>query len=476
MRALRLLPVAGAFLGLLGVGGYEDARADTTSPAAQASTDTVGPLAMLHMQGEAAGRRDDLRPSSDPPWNPSRPVPRRRAWEEVLLFPGRVATLPLSGLGRLTERTFYYAEQTALAARLGSAARQIRASTGLSIGPARLGERTGLGGSVRMGTGFLENRWSNVAQIQYSASTKDYNSTRIQLMGRPMFFQYGYDWRPRDRFYGVGLETSRDSVSDYATQSEFVRANVGWGWNRDDEDSDPRTEVLLWFGPRALVTRTGREPGTPSFHQRFPAVANALLDRRQEHLVYGLRFENDWRLGRPHWGSGWRVAFAAERFDKPIDWLALRDGQGRGAQFTRYDVMTETGYSFFRDARTVRLMVRLLDHHISGGRERFLIEDMARLGGREGLHGFEAGRWHDLDLIHLRANYIFPLQRHAEMDLHAEAGHVYADVWNDASLRSLEHSLGFAFRIRTDRSPVAAIGLDFSREQTRLRFSFGGVE
>jgi hypothetical protein len=42
---------------------------------------------------------DDLGPTSAPPWNPPRAISARRTWEVVVLAPGRIVSLPLSGLG-----------------------------------------------------------------------------------------------------------------------------------------------------------------------------------------------------------------------------------------------------------------------------------------------------------------------------------------------------------------------------------------
>src|SRR5437667_5590781 len=47
---------------------------------------------------------DSLGPTWQRPWNPPAAMPRRRGWERALLLPGRIVTLPLSGLGIATDR------------------------------------------------------------------------------------------------------------------------------------------------------------------------------------------------------------------------------------------------------------------------------------------------------------------------------------------------------------------------------------
>jgi hypothetical protein len=291
-----------------------------------------------------------------------------------------------------------------------------------------------------------------------------------------MAMQYGFDWRPQDQFYGVGTSTSRDSLTDFATQDEFVRGTLRWGTRPDPTSAHPRLRVSAWGGPRSRVTRTGRDTGQLSYDVLFPALGSATLDRRVEHLAYGGSMETDWRSGRPHWSHGGRLSLAVERYDTPTRVLALHSSQLDGASFTRYSVESEGGLSFMRDPRTVRLSVRLTDQTVGSDRDRFLISDMSRLGGRDGLAGFGPGRFHDLDLLHAKVMYLFPLARLFECEIHSEWGAVYPDVWKDAKVGTLKNSVGLSFRARSDAAPYGALGVDASSEGLRIRYSLGGVE
>jgi len=120
--------------------------------------------------------------------------------------------------------------------------------------------------------------------------------------------------------------------------------------------------------------------------------------------------------------------------------------------------------------------VRVVDQGVTSGEERFLVADMATLGGSAGLAGYDLGRFHDLDLLLMKVTYIFPLVRRLELETHGEWGSVYHDVWGDARPGTLRNSFGFALRGRLDQQSFGAVGMDFSRETARVRVTLGRVE
>ena len=447
----------------------------------QAFADDQAPPRAVDSLAVAAGDRagiaspdtSDLRATSAPPWNPPHAMARREAWEQVVLMPGRVVSLPLSGLGYVTRATILHFEDSGLmpiAPRTG----QARPRRMLALQLPGLGDRTGLGGAAELRSPSA----SRLPQLsaRYAATLFGYNSTLLGASLGPITLQYGYDWRPQDQFYGVGTSTSPDSLADFGAQDEFARGAFHWGSSPDSASAHPRLSIAAWGGPRSLVTRTGRDTKEVSYDARFPTLGAATLDRRVEHLVYGGSVSTDWRSGRPHWSHGGRLMLGVERYDAPIQALALHSARFDGAQFTRYSVQTEGAISFMRDPRTIRLMVRLTDQRVGSGLDHFLISDMARLGGRDGLAGFAPGRFHDLDLLHTRLMYVFPLARLFELEVHSEWGAVYHDVWTDATLGTLKQSAGLSLRFRNDTAPRGSLGFDVSSEGARIRYALGGVE
>ncbi len=438
-----------------------------TAPAATSPAQPVATTIPAHLPPSR-----DLEASWEAPWNPDHALSRRSTWEQVVLLPGRIVSLPLVGLGWATDYALGAVEQRSPSLIAPTTHRTAQPRL-LTPRLSHLGDRTGLGAAIVAQAG---SQRLGRASLEYAASNKFYNRTRATWKRGPASLQYGYEWRPQDRYYGAGTASSKDSVSSYAMQREFVLAGARWAWGRDSASARPRGAFNVWAGPRSAVTRNGRESGVLSYERRFPGDAAEVLDTRVEHFIYGVSAMADHRAGAPHWNHGWRVLASAEQFAPPVGTLALHSAADDGATFSRYDIEAESGISMFRDPRTLRLAVHLTDQQVTSGRGHFLVSDMATLGDRAGLGGFVAGRFHDLDLLLTRLTYVFPLVHRFEMDAHSEWGAVYPDLWNDASLRSLHHSLGLSLRSRTDRVPRGAVGFDWSGESMRISYTLGAAE
>ena len=435
----------------------------------------VAPLLALGFRSSPAlaADADSLAATTDVPWNPPRVLPARTAWEQAVLVPGRVLSLPLVALGDGARNLTGWLEQKELI-HTGPQTPRVRRPRLVSLQAPRLGDRAGVGAAVMLRSPSVMGLLPSIA-ARYTGTVRLYNSTWLSVSRGPVAVQYAYDWRPSDPLYGVGIASSHDSLADFALQEESARLS----WTSASAESStlaPRLAVQVWGGPRSRVTKRGRDDTETSYELLFPALAANTPGRRVEHLTYGVGVTGDLRQGRPHWSRGGRLRLAAERFDDPVRAFALHTAQPGGATFDRFTIEGETGFSFLRDPRTVRLYARVIDNRIERDPERFLFSDMARLGGRDGLQGFSPGRFRDIDGLLTRAAYVFPLARLFELEAHTEWGAVYPDVWRDAGFRTLRSSFGFSVRARSDRAVRAAAGLDFSRESVRIHYALGSVE
>jgi hypothetical protein len=412
---------------------------------------------------EADSSSAGLGPTSAVPWNPPRALSASEPWEAVLRFPGRVVTLPLVALGQGTRRTLLAAEKGFFIQRVMYLFGSVRLP--VMVGPASLGDRTGTG----IGVGIAPPIGPARLTALFDASTGRYTRARGRLALGAASVEYRVDRRPADRFFGYGLDSKgEEDESRYGLIQDRVVAGLDLH-SEVKGASGPSESFSLWAGPRWSRITRGYYVDEPSTADEFPAVVANTLDRGFEHFVYGARLGVDHRGGQPHWTRGWRADFAAERFDRPFAESPSRTG----AQFTRYTLLAEGGVSFWRDPRTLRLTFTATDNEPCSGTERFLVSDLAQLGGSKGLAGYEPQRFHDLDVMNVRASYIFPLSQHFEMDVHADAGGAFADLQNDARPNLLRHSAGFALRGRTKASVIATLGLDMGPENTRFVFSLG---
>jgi hypothetical protein len=356
------------------------------------------------------------------------------------------------------------------------------------VGPASLGDATGLGASVRYAPPPLRDHL--IAEL--SGSTQHAQREAVTLGVWPLALGYVSEWRPRERFYGIGPEALHSQVSNYAVSAQSARLVAGWGWGAADPTREPaprawfapgmlplpqrahRIAASAWVGPREVAVSGGRDPARPSFELVHPADAAGSIGRRLEQLEYGAGVSWDAREGIPHWSRGFRVTLIADRFEAGLSSLEFRHATADARAFTRFDGRGETSVSFGGDPRTFRLSVHVVDQELDAGSGTLLVSDLATLGGSE-LAGFDPGRFRDVDLAYGRLAYIYPLGKHVEFDLHGETGEVVPrlDVLSLARFRS---SFGAALRLRTETSVFGMVGVDATDETVRLRFSFGNVE
>lgn len=448
--------------------------AGLASPAPAAPADTS------HYAGS------DLGASTAPPWVPPSAVSAAEPWEWILRLPGRLVSLPFVVLGKATEGSLRYIEDESIAYK-GLAVFAAQRQHGFAIIPAALGDRTGTGLEARWALPGLGRRL--FAEI--SASTRQYNRERVALFIGPLRAVYLSEWRSRDPYFGAGMQTLHEDASAYAVRGQAARVILSLPSAGDrrmsmkvlegrvlspaaDRDDPKQATFSAWAGPRYLRMTDGRDTRFPSIETVHPE-AQSQLNLNIEHFVFGVRLMREARYGRPHWTHGWRASVEAERYDRAIEALALKDAHTDAQPFTRLTYHLQTGASFGRDPRTIRLYLTAVDQVLDDAGGTFLIPDFRSLGGANGLWGFEAGRFRDLDAMLGRLSYIYPLGKNLEMDLHMEEGAVMARFADAREVR-FRPSFGASLRIRGDFAMLGMVAIEASSEQTRFRFSIGGVE
>ena len=441
------------------------ARAHATAALSGLLLAAVVLLAPVHAARAAAtadSASASLEPTSLPPWNPPHPIGASEPWEAVVRFPGRLVSLPLAALGQGTRKALLAAEQGFYVQRVLYLFHGVPVPFG--VGPAGLGDRTGLGvgATIQPKLGPLH------FQGLFDVSTLSYTRARARLHYGFVMAEYRIDQRPAERFFGLGMNAREDDESRYGLRQETAIVGIDAASPLRGY-AGPRERFVAWIGPRWSRTTQGYGGDERSVAEVFPGFLGATLDHEIEHLTYGARLEADHRKGAPHWSHGWRASAQAERFDRPFAESPSRTG----AQFTRYTYLAEAAGSFMRDPRTLRLTLTVTDDELGSGGDRFLVSDLARLGGAAGLAGYEPHRFHDVDAMNVRLAYVFPISQHFEFDLHGDAGGTFASLQDDLRPNRLRQSAGFALRGRNAMSVLAQLGFDISPETARFVFALG---
>jgi hypothetical protein len=415
----------------------------------------------------AATPPDDaaLAPSTAPPWNPDRPLPRRRAWERAVLLPGRVATLPLSALGALTSTTLQRAEDAELVKTTPSA--RVTTRAGFRPGFASLGDRSGVGPSLDYVTPVGEAR----LRARAEATTNAYAAGRLALEWAPMTLAAATAWRPRERFYGLGMAGDDSRPSDYALARDLVE--LRFAAHRDSAAMHHAPSWSAWTGARRSRYLRGRDTAVPSFASAYPAIAAPWAGRAFADAYAGIGADLDRRAGALRWTRGWRLAGSLERHVAAAS-AVTPSGSTGGPAYTRLDAIVEAGTSIRRDPRTLRLLLVATELRPDDAGAPPAPDDLARLGGSYGLAGFAAGRFHDLARAFGRVSWVFPLSRRFEMDAHSEWGEV-APALAAARVASLRNSLGVTLHARTNTATYGSLGIDRGAEGFRVSASLGRV-
>ena len=429
---------------------------------------TAAPASGASVAAEAAvDTSHSLAPTSDIPWNPDEVIPAREPWESVVDAPVTLLSLPFRIVGSALRAGLLRVQQDQLAPK---ALRwfELRTETGLALRPSSLGDRTGTGGAVAFEPPFARDLF----RASLEGSTLRYGRGHVELGPRSASLGYTHDWRPQEPFFGLGMDAHRDDVSDFSVRARRAEARFEWR-----EDEGLRRALTAWVAERRTVLRRGRDAKRPSLEEVFPALADEQFDLHQDHAIAGARVAFDARSGRPHWTSGGRAAGSVELYGHPLGGRGvLFAGNATSPAFTRVTFEAETGWSFMRDPRSVRISGRLVDTRAADPAEPLALYDLATLGGSAGLAGFEPGRFRGMDAMLARLEYVFPLSEHAELGCSYELGGVFADLWRGARLADMRASQGISLRVRNERRPLLAVGIHWSEESARMGLALGAVE
>jgi hypothetical protein len=328
-------------------------------------------------------------------------------------------------------------------------------------------------GSLTTGSGFaygvgfrdrdlFENRGS--IDIWTAGSTRRYwaaeaRLTFPELAGRRLLLETWVSRRdyPRESFFGLGPDSSRDDYTDFALRTDHVGGRAGLR---------PLPVVLVGGGVeyQTPVVGSGRDADIPNLEDVFSAEDAPGYGDQANFLRTNVFLEVDYREPKNAREGGWY------RFD-----YASYDDRTLGRyNFHRFDADLRQFFGFLADRRVLAVRLAASTSH-ADGEDVMPFYYMRTLGGHDTLRGFREYRFRGPHAILAQAEYRWEVWSGFDAAFFVDSGKV-ADRRADLNFEKLETDYGFGFRFNTNSAVILRVDAGFgSRDGKHLYIVWGGV-
>jgi hypothetical protein len=263
----------------------------------------------------------------------------------------------------------------------------------------------------------------------------------IDLRVRGQYYEF-----PQEDFFGLGQDSLSGNRTDYLLKSTETSAELRW---------KPAKNVAL-VGSVAYLQPTigsGTDSRYPSTEELFAPSTIPGFTAQPDFLRHEASAAFDWRDNPQHPKAGGRYAFQlADYRDQNLDAYSFR----------QIDVDVQQYVPLPHRYRTLALRAgAVLTDPRRGQDVPFFYQPT--LGGSQELRGFREFRFRDRNSMAFTAEYRWEASWLLDGALFVDAGKV-ARERRDLSLRDLDVSYGFGFRVHSNSAFVARLDLAFSRE------------
>jgi outer membrane protein assembly factor BamA len=263
---------------------------------------------------------------------------------------------------------------------------------------------------------------------------------------------------PQQDFFGLGAESLRSDISNYAYRDLTVG---GFGGVRV-------TPALSIGGGLEFVRPSigsGKDKASPTTEALFADAEAPGLVEQPNFMRYSTFVDFNYRqpIGNPRRGGRYR-----------LDYHVYDDRDLSRYSFSRLDLEVQQYFPFLNDRRVIALrgVVSTAD---AGSGQRVPFYLMRWLGGNKTLRGFRNYRFQGENLILLQAEYRWEIFPAFDAALFYDAGKVERDR-ADLNLKHLESDYGFGFRFGTLEGVFLRIDAAFgSADGKHFHFGFSHV-
>ena len=283
----------------------------------------------------------------------------------------------------------------------------------------------------------------------------DFGEERPGQVKSYLYLDLRYRYFPRERFFGVGPDSSLDNRTSYLLEDGHYGAAAGYQFGR-----------WVGVGARGAYLKVNTGPGTDD---AFPKIGDLFDDNTAPGLARQpdfLRFDSVLFVnlmdtpGNPHKGGA--IGLSYSRFDArgdeefDFDSLAL-DLRGYPPLGSRQRVLAVRFFASRNNAD-------------EGGRIPFYF--MRTLGGKETLRGFADLRFRDARMLYLSAEYRWEAAPAIEFAFFYDTGRVFPES-EEIAFEHLEHNIGAGVRFKTVNQVILRLDVGHGSEGTIVHFQFG---
>jgi Omp85 superfamily domain len=295
--------------------------------------------------------------------------------------------------------------------------------------------------------GSFRNYWSATAEVLFPKLVDE----RL-VVGGHGYLRY---W-PRERFYGLGSDSSKDDRTSFLREGYEVRGDATYA-------IVPVVKVGGLAAFRHERIGEGHAPGFPSIEEVFTPATAPGLDEQPDYLWSGTFVDIDYRDQRKNTRSGGHFRISYDL------WHDLDD-----LGFSYRDLRFEALHAFpIFDKK--RVFIARLIAESTDSPDGNLVPFFAQptLGGSTTLRGFDEFRFRDRNALLINAEYRWEAFSGLDMAIFGDWGDV-APTWDDIDADKSDYGIGFRFN--TFRSVFLRIDLARSRQEGfRLNTSFSGA-
>ena len=306
--------------------------------------------------------------------------------------------------------------------------------------------------------GLIPNRGKRIPSRSFE--TEQLEQLGDVDQGKFSRFKLYVSGRFRDRtdesFYGLGVDSQRDSRARYRIKDSLLEAVTGYQFT---------DRIGFSFSAGLLTQSLGRGRSDPPLERLFAVPELPGLSHPPNYFRYQTSFLFDYRdnPGVPH--EGFMIAVGWQRFDN-VNTADLFN-------FHRFAMDSRVYIPLGSRQRVIALRgMAVSSDPAPGNRVPFFLQPS--LGGGESLRGYDAFRFQGDKLLLLQGEYRWEASRRIELALFGDTGTV-ANRGQRLALNKMKSDGGVGFRFKSSRSTMFRLDQAWGNEGARTQFRFSAV-